>query len=215
MIEIKAEKRDKKKKLASKLRENGYLPVVLYGRGLENVLLKVKDVDFQRLYREMGQGNQIFKVAVEGEKELRDVLLHDIQKDPLSGRPIHADFYQVKAGQEIEQAVPLVFVGEAPAVKELGGILVKYLHEIEVKSLPRYLPPEIEVSVDNLKTFEDFIRVADLNIPKEVQVLSELDEMVAAVVEPKEEKEEQTESTEGEVAAKESAGTEEKTAENN
>ena len=207
MIEIKVQKRDNKKESAAMLRKNNYLPVILYGRGLENILLKVENTDFQKLYREMGQGNQIFKVAVEGEKELRDVLLQDIQKDFLTGQPIHADFYQVKAGQELEQAVPLVFVGEAPAVKELGGILVKYLHEIEVKSLPRYLPSEIEVPVNNLKTFEDFIRVEDLNIPKEVKVLTGLDEMVTAVVEPKEEKEEVTETVE---QAEAETGTEEK-----
>ncbi len=212
-MEIKAKKRNGKKESAAMLRKNGYLPVILYGRGVKNILLKVKDIDFQKLYREMGRGNQIFKVAIEGEEELRDVLLQDIQNDFLSGRPIHADFYQVKAGQEIEQAVPLIFIGEAPAVKELGGILVKYLHEIEIKSLPRHLPSEIEVPVNNLKTFEDFIRVEDLNIPKEVKVLNRLDEMVAAVVEPKEEKEEQAEGTESEVVGN-VAEAEEKTVEN-
>lgn len=189
MIEIKAQKRNKRKKSSLKLRKEGFLPAILYGRKIENVLLKVKNNDFNKLYRKIGRGSQIIKLSIEGESNLRDVLLQDIQKDALTDQPIHIDFYQVKAGEEIEKSVPLVFIGDASAVKELGGILVKYLHQIEVKSLPRHLPNEIEVNVGSLKTFDDFIRVKDLNLSPDVKVLTDSNEVIAAVVEQKEEKE--------------------------
>jgi large subunit ribosomal protein L25 len=86
--------------------------------------------------------------------------------------------------EEVEVKVPLVFEGTSLAVKDLGGTLVKNISELEVKALPQNLPHEIKVSIDRLNTFEDHILVKDLNIPKDVKVLAEPDEIVLSVSQP-------------------------------
>ena len=110
------------------------------------------------------------------------VLIHNTEKDPLTGDLIHIDFYQPRMGEEIEVKVPLVFEGEALAVKELGGTLVKNISEIEVKALPVKLPKEIIVQVEDLKTFEDRILIKDLLLPEGVKSLKDPEEIVALVV---------------------------------
>lgn len=86
--------------------------------------------------------------------------------------------------------MPIVFEGEALAVKELGGTLVKEISEVTVKALPQNLPHEIKVGVENLKTFEDEILIKDLKIPKDVKIQKELDEIVAIVTPPEKVEEE-------------------------
>ena len=94
---------------------------------------------------------------------------------------IPPDFYQPRLDEEISAEVPLVFIGEAPAVKDLGGTLVKNIHELEVKALPQNLPHEIKVNLDMLKTFDDDILVKDLEVPQGVKIMKGQDEIVALV----------------------------------
>ncbi|GAI38315.1 unnamed protein product, partial [marine sediment metagenome] len=89
-----------------------------------------------------------------------------------------------------EVAVPIVFEGEAPAVKELDGTLVKEIQEVEIKALPQNLPHEIKVSIENLKTFEDEILIKDLKLPEGVKIQKEPNEIVAVVTSPEKVEEE-------------------------
>ncbi len=111
-------------------------------------------------------------------------MVHDIQFDPLTGKPIHIDFYQPSLEEETEVTVPIIFEGEAPAVKELGGTLVKNIGDVEVKALPQNLPHEIKLNIDSLKTFEDNIKISDLKIPPGVKILKDSEEIVVSVSPP-------------------------------
>ena len=91
--------------------------------------------------------------------------------------------------EEIEAKVELEFVGESPAVKELGGILIKNMDEIEVKCLPGDLPPKIEVDISRIKNFEDYIYVKDLPVSDKVELLADSENVVAMVTEPRSEEE--------------------------
>ena len=126
----------------------------------------------------------MISLHVEGEKEERPVLVHEIQKDYVSDKIIHIDFFQASLKEEVEANVPLVFEGVSLAVKELGGTLVKHFSELEVKALPQNLPHEIKISIDGLKTFEDHILVKDLILPKEVKIIAKPDEIVVSVSRP-------------------------------
>ncbi len=165
-------------RLKSKKRSNDYVPGVLYGPGIENLVLEVDRKNLEKSYNDLGESSLVF---LESGKNKYRVLIHDIQKDPLTGRIIHVDFYQPDLKEEVEVTVPLVFEGEAPAVKELGGTLVKNILEVEVKALPEKLPHNIKVSVEGLKTFEDAVLVKDLQVEKGVKVMKDSEEIVVSV----------------------------------
>ena len=110
---LRVTQREKKAKRSEKDKET--IPAVLYGKGTENVLVSVKDRDFQDIFSQVGE-SAIFKLSLEGQDE-RNVIIKEVQRDILSGKPIHADFYQVRMDEEIEAMVEVEFVGEAPAVK--------------------------------------------------------------------------------------------------
>jgi large subunit ribosomal protein L25 len=112
------------------------------------------------------------------------VLIQEIQRDPLTEEPIHVDFFQPSLKEKIEIKIPLVFEGEAPAVKETGGTLVKNISELEIKALPQNLPKEIRVNVETLRTFEDKILIRDLKLPEGIEVLRNPEEIVASVTPP-------------------------------
>ena len=163
------------------LRQKGFVPAVLYGPGIGNLNLEVDLKDFEKIYKETGQTSMI-ELSV-GEKKF-SVLIKEIQRDPISGRPIHIDFFQPSFKEKIEAKIPLIFEGEAQAVKELGGTFVKNLGEIEVKATIENLPSEIRVDISKLKTFQDVILVKDLKIPQGVKILRNPNDIVAFVARP-------------------------------
>lgn len=169
------------------------IKAVVYGPGVENANIVIEEKEFIKVFRKAGESSLIELVVEKatadggapskgGEK--RPVLVHEIQKDPVSDLIIHVDFYQADLKEEVQVAVPFVFEGVAPAEKELGGTLNKNMLEIEVKAMPLNLPHEIKVDVSGLKTFEDHILVKDLVMPKDVVVLKNPDEIVASVLAP-------------------------------
>ena len=102
----------------------------------------------------------------------------------MTGKIIHIDFYQPDLKEKVQVSIPLVFIGEAPAAKELSGTFVKNISEIEIKALPQDLPHEIRVDISGLKSFQDRILIKNLNLPKNVDILRSPDDIVAQVVPP-------------------------------
>jgi large subunit ribosomal protein L25 len=180
-------RKDLRKKV-KKLREKGILPAVLYGPLLKKSQpLELDAKTFKKVYLEKGESSLI---DLEIDNKKVPVLIHDVQKDPLTGEIIHVDFYQPDLKKEIEARVPIIFEGEAPAVKELGGTFVRSISEIEVKSLPEKLPREIKVDITRLKTFEDYILVKDLVLPEGVKIFKDPNEIIAYVAHPEKVEEE-------------------------
>lgn len=165
------------------------IPAVVYGPGVKNASIEVDYKDFQKIFKQAGESSLI-ELNVKGEKEKRPVLIHEVQKDPVTDKFIHIDFFQASLKEEVEAMVPLVFVGESLAEKDLGGTLVKNITEVEVKALPQNLPHEIEVSIDTLKTFQDHILIKDLVLPENVKILKKPEEIIASVAEQQEIEEE-------------------------
>jgi len=163
------------------------IPGILYGRGIENVMVFVDRKKFNNIYEELGEST-VFKLALEGADE-RNVLIKEVQRDVLSAAPRHIDFYQVRMDEKIEAEIELVFKGESAAVKELGGILVKNMDAIPVKSLPGDLPPEMEVDITAIRTFDDYIYVKDLTVSEKVEILIDPETVVAMVSPPRSEEE--------------------------
>lgn len=190
MITIKAKPRQIFGKKLKVSRNEGLLPVVVYGRKEKSQSFFVNTKEFKKVLASAGESTV---VSFESPSGNLDVLIYAVDYHPVKNEPIHADLYAVEKGKKVEVSVPLSFVGEAPAVKELGGTLVKVLHEIKVEALPKDLPHEIEIDVSGLVTFEDHITVADLKLPTGVKVNEEAAETIALVDEQAEDESESTE----------------------
>lgn len=186
VADLNLETKKRTKKDDKTLRDEN-VPAILYGKGIENEQLWVNKKIFDKVYDEAGEST-ILKLALEGNGE-RNVVIKDVQKDIISGQPIHVDFYQVRMDEEIEAEVELVFVGESAAVKELGGVLVKNMDSVDIKCLPGDLLSKIEVDISRIKTFDDYIYVKDLAIPEKVEVLVDAETVVAMVSPPRTEEE--------------------------
>jgi len=211
MTIIKAEIRDKSKENNNFLRKNDFIPAVLYGEGIKNISLKINAKDFEKVYKEAGESSLI---TLEINDKEFSVLVHQIARGPINQEFLHIDFYHPSTKKKVEANIPLIFKGEAPAVKELGGILEKLFHELEVKGLAKDLPREIIINVEGLKTFEDKILIKDLRIPEGVTILKDAQEIVAHIAQPRDiekelAEEEKPEEVEGEEGKKEGGEKEE------
>jgi len=181
MFKLSAKTRKDFGKKTKSLKKTGKIPAIVYGSGIKNIPIEADYEEFKKVFDQTGESSLI-TLEIDGEKKERPVLIYEIQRDHLSGKFIHVDFYQVSLKEEVEVAVPLIFEGVALAIKDLGGTLVKEIQEIKVKALPQNLPHDIRVDISVLKTFEDEILVRDLKLPVDVKVSKGLDEIIALVV---------------------------------
>ena len=175
-------------KTSQKVREEGFVPAVIYGKKTDPISVCVDKKVFGKIFSEAGEST-IFHIETPDKKGY-DVLVRDIQYHPLHGGMLHIDFYAVSMNEAVDTLVALEFVGESAAVKEDGGVLVTGLDEIEIRALPAKLPSSISVDISALKTFDDFIHVKDLSLPEGVEVLTSADTIVASVSRPRTEEEE-------------------------
>lgn len=182
-LKLAVQERTESGKDLAKLRESGYIPAVQYGHKKEAINLSVKEIDFKKVFKAAGESTLVELVL--GDKKGINVLVHDVQVDPLSGRFTHIDFYQVNMNEEIETDVALDFVGESPAVKALGGVLVRNLDEVKVKCLPKDLPHSFAIDLAQLVDFDSQIKVSDIKLPTGVEMIETLEAIVATVMRPR------------------------------
>jgi len=186
MLELKARPRQELGKKTNKQRKAGSIPAVIYGHNVKSEPLYVEAKDFDKVYGEAGESTLV-GLDLAGEK--RNVLIHDVVRHALSDKILHVDFYQVKMDEKIKAKVPFMFIGEAPAVKSDGGVLVKNIQEVEVEALPQDLPHHLDVDISGLATFQDHILIKDLSVQGSIKVLAEADEIIASVQPPRSEEE--------------------------
>lgn len=187
-ITLKVEKRHKKEDLEA-LRQGGRMPAVFYGKKEPSTPISVSLFDFTKTYKKAGESSVVVLSGPEIEVES---LIHDVTLHPVTGKPTHADFYVFEKGKKLKVAVPIEFTGTAGAIKELGGMLVKVLHDVEVEALPKDLPHKIEVDISSLIDFKSVIAAKDLKLPHGVELAINGEDIIASVSEPKEEIEEVT-----------------------
>ena len=186
MFVIKADKRDEATKLGL-LRKSGKIPAVFYGAGQDTTSITIPNVEFKKVWREAGESSAV-KVSM-GSKDI-DVLIHEVQVDPVTDEPIHVDFLAIDMKKKIKVKVPIVFEGISNAVKTGIGNLVKVLHEIEIEALPADLPHNLIADISKLATLDNTIIVSDIKLPAGVVVMANPNEVVASIVAQVEEKEE-------------------------
>ncbi len=187
MLTLKTEIRSKADKL-EKIREAGKVPAVFYGKKEASTPISIPKVEFLKVWKEAGESSVVTLETPTGAKES---LIQDVDLDPITGVPRHADFYVFEKGHKVEVELPLEFVGIPAAVKDLGGMLVKVLYKIKIEAMPKDLPHNIEVDTSALANFGDQILAKDIAMPVGVELKENPEEVVALVSAPREEKEEE------------------------
>ncbi len=186
MFLIKADKRDSNIKL-DVLRKSGKIPAVFYGAGKNTTSISIGNIEFKKIWREAGESSAVVISTPNGNI---DVLIHEVQVDPVTDEPIHVDFLAIDMKKKIRVKVPLIFEGVSNAVKSGIGNLVKVLHEIEIEALPKDLPHNLIVDISSLENIENQIFVSDIKLPNGIIAITSLNDIVASIVAQVEEKEE-------------------------
>jgi len=185
-VKLKASKREVIGKKVKKVRQQGLIPAVVYGRKIEATALSVEAKEFRDkvLRSEAGQ-NLIFSLSLNDKSEKKDipVITHRIQRDFITDDILHIDFMNVIMDEVIRTKVKIELLGIPLGVKEEGGVLVHNLHDVEIECLPGDIPTEFELDVSGLKINESF-HVADIKISSKVEIMAPPDEMVVQVSAP-------------------------------
>ena len=179
-IALKVQKRDTSTP-AKLIREQGMIPAICYGSGKENVAVQMDYQTFKKTYIQAGE-NTVIELDVDGKNY--NVLVHEIQLDPIYNTAIHVDFILLNMKENVDTHVPVVLVGEAPAVKELGGTLNHILDEVAVRCLPGSIPHEFTLDISGISDFHTALHVSDLEIPENVELLTDTAITIVNVVAP-------------------------------
>jgi len=147
------------------LRRNGILPGNVFGKGIPSVAVSLPAAAFAKLYEEVGETGLI-DLAIDGESKSRPVLVSSVHQDPVTSQYLHVDFHQVDLKVKVTAAVPVETIGESLAVKDLGGVLLVAVNEVDVEALPADLPEMIEVDISVLAQIGDSILAKDLKIDR-------------------------------------------------
>lgn len=185
-IELKSSKREKKDSL-NKMRAKKIIPAVVYGPHMSPITVAVDYVEFQKVYQKTGT-SQIFTLFI-GEKDKKDVLVYEVQKDPVRDFYIHVDFHAIKMDEKIKAMVPVKYHGVSPAVKDKGGILIKSIDELEVECFPKDLPREISVDLSTLLEINSSVRISDLKGYEAVKIEAGKNDALVTIAPPRTEQE--------------------------
>lgn len=167
-----------------RLRAAGRIPAVVYGHGNDPVALALDPLQLERKIRSSHAGlNTLFDLTGEGAVSGRTVLVKELQRDPVRGGLLHADFYEISANELIQVFVPIHLTGE-PAGVVMGGVVEHMVRELEMSCLPRAIPDEIIADVSALE-IGDTLHVSDLPLPEGVELVTDASVSVVSVILPK------------------------------
>jgi len=179
-IELVAACREIRGKKVRFLRRRGLTPANLYGHNVESTALQIETSELKHALSKAGMSSLI-ALKVDGTKLPKMVIVRDVQREPLSGEFLHVDLYQVKMEEKIKLEVPLLLVGEAPAIKERGGILVQNMSSLEVECLPANMPHNFEVDLSVLKEIDQAVHVRDIHTDEDVSILTDPDQAIVQI----------------------------------
>jgi large subunit ribosomal protein L25 len=202
-IELKAQAREGTGKgAARRLRQQGFIPGVVYGPKTETVSLAVNTLEFTKALRGAAGGNAVINLEFEGsgKSEPKVVMVQDLHLEPLTHNVLHVDFQEIDLKEEVDVSIPIELVGKAMGIED-GGILQQIVRELEIRCLPLNIPEKVELDISNLG-IGDSVHVSDIAATGDFEILSASDQTVASVIAPaaEEEEVEEAEAEEGEEA---------------
>ena len=160
------------------LRAQGNTPATVYGRNVKSISVTIPTEAFTKVYAQAGETGLI-ELSVGS--DVKPVLIHTVQKDPVKSQLLHVEFYQVDLKQKVKTKVPLELVGDAPAVMQKVGVLLTLIDEVDVEALPTDLPEKISIDVSRLAEVGQEVKVADLTTLKGVTILTDANLAVVRV----------------------------------
>jgi len=181
-IILTSEVREQKEKLTV-----DFVPAILYGRGVASTSLKLKRGDLEKVVQRAGESNLIDLKL--GDKSIK-VLIKEVQRSGLNSSLLHVDFFQVNMSDKINTEIPLHFVGESKAVREMSGSLIKDLDSLEIECLPADLVDHIDIDISVLNNYHDEISTDDLILPKGLKLENEVNRIIVSVIPPRVQEEE-------------------------
>lgn len=173
-----AEKRKIEGRRVKQLRKAGILPANVYGKDFKSLSVQLPVKDFLTVYKEAKETG-VIELSVGDESH--PVLIHNVQLHPVTGLPLHVDFHRISLTEKVKATVPVVMIGEAPAVTSKLGLLLTPVSELEVEALPADLPEKIEVEVTSLATVGQEIKLVDLKLSEKISLTVD-PEMVLAKI---------------------------------
>lgn len=179
-IELKVANREILGKQVKHLRRQGITPVHVFGHGIESLALQCDTKELERVLSQAGQ-TRLVDLKLAREKKPRTVVVREFDRDWRRGELVHVDFYQVRMEEKIRLEIPIVLIGEAPALKSKTNMLDHALGTLTVECLPAKIPGSIEVDISYLAELDQAIRVKDIPLDKDVTVLNNLDLVVAKI----------------------------------
>jgi len=182
-MELEVENRTTLGKKVKALRRSGIAPANIFGHAVESQAVQVNTAIAEKMLTRAGSTHMIaLKLPSSG--KTRRVLVKDVQRDPITGRLFHIDFYEVRMQHKVKVEVPLLFQGESPAAQRADLVLVERLRVVEVECLPGDIPESIAIDLSKLAQAGDHILVGDLKIDG-VNILTHSEEVIARVAHAK------------------------------
>lgn len=182
------------------LRRQGITPVHIFGHGIESLALQCETDELKQIIAQAGE-TRLINLKIKGDRQPRNVFIREIQRDVFGKQLLHVDFYQVKMSEKMEVEVPIVLVGESPAMKGKGRMISHGITELSIECLPDKVPPQIEVDISVLEEIEQAIQVKDIVLDPDITVNSDPEQMVVKITEVMVEEEEEVVEEEEEVEA--------------
>lgn len=177
-VTLKASKRTVVGRKVKNLRKDGILPANLYGKKIKSHTLQIPEKEFSAVFGKVGETGLV-ELTLEG--QVHPVLVHNVTYHPVTGFPLHVDFFQVDLKEKVQTRVPLSFVGESAAVKDKLGVLLNIISEIEIEALPADLPDKLEVDINKLAAVGDTLKVSDLKVSDKIRILTDANSEVIKV----------------------------------
>ncbi len=182
-IKLTVEKRKVTGRKVRALRQQGILPANIYGKKEKSLAVQLEAKSFLPVFKEAGE-TSLIELKVADEKEVRPVLIHNVQFHPVEETPLHVEFYQVDLKEKVTTKVPVELIGESPAIKDKIGILIQPLSEVEVEALPADLPEKIEVDISGLKAVDETVLVGSVKVSEGVKILTDEKEVLVKIESP-------------------------------
>ena len=179
-IELQTDTRKILGKKVKFLRRQGVIPVHLFGHGVESLSLQSEAAQLQRVLAKAGK-TKIISLKLDKDKKPRNVMIRETQRDPLTGELLHVDFYQVRMTEKIQVEIPIVLVGEAPALKSKDNMMAQDLYNLTIESLPDKIPPSVELDWSSLAEAAQAIHGRDITLDEGVTVLNDPGHMVVKI----------------------------------